>query len=61
MRRYSSLKVAQRNRGIMEIIHTLKADHPFWGYRRIWAYLKFADGFPVNKNASCVSYENMIS
>ena len=25
-------------------IQGLKADYPFWGYRRIWARLRFGDG-----------------
>ena len=27
----------------------LKSDHPFWGYRRIWAHLKFVDHLAINK------------
>jgi hypothetical protein len=27
----------------------MKADHPFWGYRRIWAHLWFVDGLLINK------------
>jgi hypothetical protein len=30
-------------------IRELKAEHPFWGYRRIWAYLRFVEQRPVNK------------
>jgi len=30
-------------------IQELKAEHPYWGYRRIWAYLKFFQKFPVNR------------
>ena len=30
-------------------IHALKAEHPFWGYRRMWAHLRFVDGGSVNK------------
>ena len=30
-------KVAARNAELLERIRALKADHPFWGYRRIWA------------------------
>lgn len=30
-------------------LHTLKAEHPFWGYRRIWAQLRFVDGLRINK------------
>ncbi|MCP4481326.1 MAG: IS3 family transposase, partial [bacterium] len=27
----------------------MKADHPFWGIRRVWAYLNFRKNFKVNK------------
>lgn len=27
----------------------LKADHPAWASRRVWAYLEYRDGLPVNK------------
>ncbi len=30
-------------------IQRIKADHPFWGYRRIWAYLHYVERLPVNK------------
>jgi transposase InsO family protein len=49
MRRRRSTKVAQRNRELLQRIQALKAEHPFWGYRRIWAYLKFVDRLQVNK------------
>lgn len=34
---------------VLERIKALKAQHPFWGYRRIWAYLKYREGLDVNK------------
>ena len=49
MRRHRSPAVARRNAGILTRILTLKADHPFWGYRRIWAHLRYGQGLPVNK------------
>lgn len=42
-------KVAARNAELLERIRALKADHPFWGYRRIWAYLRYVDGLVVNQ------------
>ena len=33
----------------MPIIRQLKAEHPFWGYRRIWAYLNFVERVIINK------------
>jgi putative transposase len=42
-------KVATRNAELLARIRALKADHPFWGYRRIWAYLRYVDGLAVNQ------------
>jgi transposase InsO family protein len=41
--------VTQRDAGLLSRIQGLKAEHPFWGYRRIWAYLHFVEGLSVNK------------
>ena len=41
--------VAIRNKYILERIKSIKAEHPFWGYRRVWAYLRYIDGLIVNK------------
>jgi putative transposase len=49
MSRQPSALVAQRNAGLLQRIRELKAEHPFWGYRRIWAYLHFVERRPVNK------------
>lgn len=49
MTRRRSLLVTQRDRDLLPRIQALKADHPFWGYRRIWAYLRFVEQVPVNK------------
>jgi putative transposase len=49
MSRQPSLRVVQRNEGLLQRIQALKAEHPFWGYRRIWAYLRFVDQQPLNK------------
>jgi putative transposase len=48
MRRGPYAKVVARNAELLERIRALKADHPFWGYRRIWAYLRYVDGLIVN-------------
>jgi len=34
---------------LLERIKELKSLHPFFGYRRIWAVLKFKDGLNLNK------------
>jgi putative transposase len=49
MNRQTSLRVTQRNEGLLQRMRALKAEHPFWGYRRIWAYLHFVEKLPVNK------------
>lgn len=43
------MKIKAKNRELLAQIQTLKADHPFWGYRRIWAYLKYRQGLTVNR------------
>jgi len=42
-------KVAARNGALLERVRELKADHPFWGYRRVWAYLRYVDRLTVNQ------------
>ena len=49
MKRQKSILIVQRNQVLLEQIKQLKSDHPFWGYRRIWSYLKFREEIPVNK------------
>lgn len=49
MTRTPSLKVIERNESILEKIEQLKTEHPFWGYRRIWAYLTYMDNLQINK------------
>ena len=47
--RKKSLSVIKRNQELLERIKALKTDHPLWGYRRIWSYLKYRENLPVNK------------
>ncbi|MFH2145934.1 MAG: IS3 family transposase [Candidatus Omnitrophota bacterium] len=49
MKRKKSLSVIRRNQLLLSRISQTKTDHPLWGYRRIWAYLKYRQGIPVNK------------
>lgn len=42
------MKVDKRNQELLARIQGLKAEHPFWGYRRVWAYLKYRQGFNIN-------------
>ena len=43
------MKSQKQNEPILERITALKAQHPFWGYRRVWAYLRYREGLDVNK------------
>jgi transposase InsO family protein len=47
--RRGSLSVIERNRALIEHIKAVKTDHPLWGYRRVWSYLKYREHIPVNK------------
>lgn len=47
--RKESSKVLERNLPIVEMIRRIKAEHPFWGYRRTWAYLHFIEKMDINK------------
>jgi putative transposase len=49
MKRRESAAVNERNSALLERIKELKSDHPYWGYRRIWAHLKYIDNLEVNK------------
>ena len=49
MRRRESLSVIERNSVLVERMQQIKSEHPFWGYRRLWAHLKYIDGMEVNK------------
>jgi transposase-like protein len=58
VRRGPYTKVAARNAHLLERIRALKAEHPFWGYRRIWAYLRYVDGMVVNQKRVYVMKAN---
>lgn len=47
--RKKSDSVTLRNEYLLEKIKNIKAEHPFWGYRRVWAYLRYIDGLIINK------------
>lgn len=47
--RRPSCSVAARNEFIVGRTKALKSDHPFWGYRRIWARLKYDEHLRINK------------
>jgi len=48
MRRTSPV-VTARNQPVVERIRSLKADHPFWGYRRVWATLRYTDQIMITR------------
>jgi len=39
----------QSDKDLLVIIESIKCDHLFWGYRRVWAYLKYRLNIAVNK------------
>lgn len=41
--------VSPCNEAILKRIEAIKADHPAWGYRRVWAYLKYREDLEINK------------
>ena len=47
-RRRSAI-VEESDRLVLPTIQRLKAEHPFWGYRRVWAYLSFVERQSINK------------
>ena len=49
MKRKTSSNVIERNKPIMRRIEELKKEHPFWGYRKIWAHLTYVDQIIVTK------------
>ena len=49
MKRKRCLKRQEQDRHILPFIEQIKSEHPFWGYRRVWARLKFHHGLVVNE------------
>lgn len=49
MKRRTSDTVIAQNRMVTERIQAVKSEHPFWGYRRVQANLKYVEGLEVNK------------
>lgn len=50
MKRGHYAAVSAKNTPLINKIRALKADHPFWGYRRIWAHLNYIDDILISKN-----------
>lgn len=49
MKRAKSQSVIDRNESLLLRIKDIKSEHPLWGIRRVWSYLKFREGLNVNK------------
>jgi putative transposase len=49
MKRNEAVSARKRNAVIVEKMKALKVEHPFWGYRRIWAHLRYVDKMAINK------------
>lgn len=43
------MKRAESNSDILKRICRLKQRHPAWGYRRVWAYIRYRENIPVNR------------
>jgi len=41
--------MSEQNEAILGRIREIKSEHPAWGYRRVWAYLRYRDEVPVNQ------------
>ena len=50
MRRKRSCATLTRDQELLAMIQPIKDDHPLWGYRRIWAYLKYRQGYSTGIN-----------
>ena len=48
-RRARSAKIIERDAQLLDKIREIKADHPFWGVRRVWAWLRYGQGMTINK------------
>lgn len=42
------MKVQERNKELLSLILNIKVEHPFWGYRRVWAYLRYRQNIIIN-------------
>ena len=50
MKRSRSQNRIESDRLVLAQIMPIKADHPFWGSRRVWSYLRYRQGVIVVKN-----------
>lgn len=50
MKRQRSQATQKRDQELLRLIEPIKTDHPLWGYRRIWAYLKYRQDYSTGIN-----------
>ena len=43
------MRTMERNKFLLEEIKKLKGEQALWGYRKVWAYLKYREGLNINK------------
>ena len=49
VRRPRPLRVVPRDEDLLPRLQALKAEHPSWGSRRMWAYLRGMERWPITK------------
>jgi len=49
-KRQRSIATRTRDQMMLERIEAIKRDHPFWGYRRVWSYLRYRENLLIGKN-----------
>ena len=50
MKRARSRSRVEKDAALLTKIQAIKADHPLWGYRRVWACLRDRNGLVCGKN-----------
>lgn len=61
MKRKRPQRVIIRDEEVLSKILKIKGEHPLWGYRRVWSYLKYRLGENINKKRICrVMKENSL-
>ena len=48
--RKRSSRIDQADAELLPRIRAIKAAHPFWGYRRVWSYLRYREQIIIGKN-----------
>jgi hypothetical protein len=47
--RKRSVRIERADAQLLPRIEQIKQEHPAWGYRRVWSYLYYREGFKVNR------------